>query len=314
MDIRILKYEEYVKKYPQKAHGYYCLGRLYMIKEQYKTAEGYFQKSLLVDSSHTLSKVGLIEAFMFRKKFLKAVRLFSKYRQDIIMKYIYRVKLVRGISAFYKKSDLFATKSSGLFSTLYLKYTIYFAKELIKKESHNTVLKLFMCMYYLNSGERNPFVIQTFKTCVYWDGLDDVLRWVLVKNLATAGENLFYDDNIAGKFSSIPDPDCSIEYANIIFSTAMVKGNKTKVTGVYNSISKYGMSLSPKTMWTYVHWCKENSYYHHSAYECCKKLIKIGWIDRLVAETMVKTREKYTVKFSNDEERMMKLYGYSRDE
>lgn len=310
MDIRIIKYEEYVRKNPKKAYGYYCLGKLYMMSGQYKTAEEYFQKSLTIDDKYTLSKIGLIEAYVFRKKFMKAVYLFSKCRQDINDKYIYRVKLVRGVSSFYSKSDLFKTKSRGLFTIMFLKYTMYYAKELIKKESHNIVLKLLLCMEYLNSGERSLYVIQMFKTCVYWDGLDDTMRWTLIERLSEMGEKLFYDINVARKFSSIPDPKCSDEYVDLIFGSAMIKGNKTKVAGIYNAASKYNKNMSANILWRYVYWSSENSFYDHSVYDCCKKLVKLGWIDRLIAQTMLRFKEKNSVKLEEEEEKVLRLYGY----
>jgi len=68
---RILKYEQYVKEHPKKAYGYYCLGRLHMMDGKYKLAEEYFKKSLAVDGNYTFSIIGLIEACVFRRKFLK---------------------------------------------------------------------------------------------------------------------------------------------------------------------------------------------------------------------------------------------------
>ncbi|NLD50144.1 MAG: tetratricopeptide repeat protein [Clostridiaceae bacterium] len=309
-DIRLVKYEDYVRKHPKKAYGYYCLGKIHMMLCNYKTAEEHFQKALLLDKGHTLSIVGLIEAYVLRRKLLKAVNLFSRHREDINRKYIYRVRLVRTVSSALKKSNMFSGKSGGLISDLVMKYTIYYAKGMVKKEANNIVLKLILAIYYLKSDERNPFIHQLFKTCVYWDGLEDSLRWELLKNLDRSGENLFYDISIARKFSSIPDTGCSSEYASIIFGTSLIEGKRTKVTGVYNSAGKFDIKLSPNMMWSYVNWSMENSFYDNSVYDCCRKLIRTGWIDRLIAETMIKLRDKNAVKFSNEDERVLRLYGY----
>lgn len=311
IDIRILKYEEYIKKHPQKAYGYYCLGRLYLMKEKYKVAEEYFQKSLAIDGNYTLSKVALIETYVFRKKFLKAVYMFGKNRQEIIDKFIYRVKMVRGISSFYSKSDLFKNKQKGLFNALFMKYTMHVAKELAKKESHNIVLKLILCMYYINSSEKSLYIIQLFKTCVYWDGLDDTLRWTLVERLSELGEKLYYDINIARKFSTIPDSKCANEYVDLIFSSSLVKGDRGKLAGIYDTANKYKKSVSPSILWRYVYWSKENSFYDPTVYDCCKKLMKLGWMDKVIAETVLRFEEKNAVKLEDEAKKALKLFGYT---
>jgi len=312
IDIRILKYEEYVKKHPKKAYGYYCLGNLHMMIGRYKLAEDYFKKSLAVDGNYTLSIIGMIEAYVFRRKFMKAVYLFSKNRQKIIDKYIYRVKLVRGVSSFYSKTVLFRTETKGLFSVFFLKYSMYYIKKLVNSESNNIVLKLILCMYYLNSGEKSFYIVQLFKTCIYWDGLEDTFRWALIKQLSEMGEKLYYDINIARKFTTVPDANCSDEYVDMIFSSALDKGNSSWIAGIYDTAGKYNKNISPRLMWRYVQWSRENSFYDPSVYDCCKKLMKMGWMDNVIANTMLKFKEKNAVKLGNEAERALRLFGYMK--
>lgn len=310
IDIRILKYEEYVKKHPKKAYGYYCLGRLYLMTGKYKQAEEYFNKSLAKDSDYVLAKVGLIEVNVFKKKFLKAVYLFTKYRRDIIDKYVYRVKLVRGVSSFYRESDIFRAQGGGLFSMLLLNYSIYYIKKLVDKESSNIVLKLILCMYYLKTGEKSFFTIQLFKTCVYWDGLDDTLRWALIERLAELGDKLYYDVNIARKFSTIPDSKCSNEYVSMIFNTALKKGDKGKMVRVYETANKYNINISTKLLWQYIYWSNKNSFFDPSVYDCCKRLMKLGWMDKVIAHMLLKFKEKKAVRLGEETERALKVFGY----
>ncbi|MDQ2087120.1 hypothetical protein RBH29_11855 [Herbivorax sp. ANBcel31] len=311
IDIRVIKYEEYVKKNPQKAYGFYCLGRLHFMMEKYKVAENYFKQALSIDDSYTRAKIGLIESYIFRKKFMKAVHLFSKYRQDINKNYIFRVKLVRGVSSFYSEKKFFRTDSMGFIKKLFLKHTMNYAKELVKKESNNIVLKIILSMYYLQKGENNIFVTQMFKTCVYWDGLDNQLRWELLKTLSDSGDNLVYDMNIARKFTSIPHSNCSDEYVGMILGSSMIKGDVERTSKIYNLANKYNKKLSPQVLWRYVYWCKENSFYDYSVYDCCEKLIKLGWVDKVVAQTLLMFKEKNTVKFTKRDEHILKLFGYS---
>ncbi|GAE88890.1 tetratricopeptide repeat protein [Acetivibrio straminisolvens] len=245
IDIRISKYEKYVKKHPKKAYGYYCLGNLYMAAGKYKLAGKYFKKSLAVDGNYIFAVIGLIEAYVFGRKFMKAVNLFSKNRQKIIDKYVYRVKLVRAVSSFYSKAELFKTETKDFLSMLYLKYTMQNIKKLVNSEANNIVLKLILCMNYLNSGEKSFYIIQLFKTCIYWDGLEDTFRWALIKRLEEMGEKLYYDINIARKFSTIPDVNCTDEYVDLIFSSALDKGNGGKIADIYDIAGKYNKIYLP---------------------------------------------------------------------
>ena len=87
---------------------------------------------------------------------------------------------------------------------MFLKHTMRYARDLVPKESSNIVLKIILCMYYLKTGENNIFVTQMYKTCVYWDGLDDQLRWDILNNLSNSGNKLVYDMNIAKSLHQFP--------------------------------------------------------------------------------------------------------------
>lgn len=310
IDAKIAKYKQYIRKYPRKAYGFYCVGRLYFMLKKYKIAENYFKKALSVDENYVRAKVALIELYVFRKKFMKAIYLFSKYRQDINDKYIFRVKLVRGVSSFYSENNFFRTAPVTFLKNLCLKFSMNRARNLVVKESSNIVLKIILCMYYLKAGENNIFVMQMFKICVYWDGLDDYLRWELLKALSDSGDNLIYDMNIARKFSTIPHHNCSDEYAGMILGASMFKENIAKTEEIYNRANKYDKKLAPQILWRYVYWCKKNSFYRYSAYDSCKKLIELGWVDRIIAEILLIFKDKNIIKLTKDDEHVLKLYGY----
>ncbi|HOM01556.1 MAG TPA: tetratricopeptide repeat protein [Acetivibrio sp.] len=310
IDIRISKYEKYVKKHPKKAYGYYCIGNLHMEAGNYKLAEKYFKKSLEVDGNYTLSIIGLIEAYVFGRKFLKAIYLFSQNRQKIIDKYIYRVKLVRGVTSFYSKTDLFRTEEKDFLSEFFLKRSMRSVKKLVDSESNNIVLKLILCMYCLHTKEKSFYIIQMFKTCIYWDGLEDTFRWALINRLSQEGEKLYYDINIARKFTTVPDASCSDEYVDMIFSSALDKGNGGIIADIYDSAGKYNKKISPRLMWRYIQWSMQNSFYDPSVFDCCNKLVKMGWMDNVIANTMLKFKEKNAAKLGEENERTLRLFGY----
>ena len=88
MDIRIIKYEQYIKENPEKAYGFYCLGRLYFNLGKYNAAENYFKKALSLDEGYTRAIIALIELYVYKKKFIKAVFLFPN-TDKILIKIIY---------------------------------------------------------------------------------------------------------------------------------------------------------------------------------------------------------------------------------
>ena len=47
-----------------------------------------------------------------------------------------------------------------------------------------------------------------------------------------------------------------------------------------------------------------------TVYDCCKKLAKIGWMDGIVADTMLKFNKKKTVQLEDDEKKILELFGY----
>jgi len=77
-------------------------------------------------------------------------------------------------------------------------------------------------MYVLFKFRREKLLYySTFKTCIYWDGLEDSFRWALIRRLSEFGEKLYYDANIARKFATVPDASCTDEYVDLIFSSAL---------------------------------------------------------------------------------------------
>lgn len=309
VDIRIVKYKNYIKKHPQKPYGYYCLGQLNILASRYKDAEKYFAKALLLDNNYTYAKVGLIKALIYRKKVLKAVHLYNKYNDEINQKKVFVNKLVRGISSCWGKKELDG-KKQGLFSAIYFKYVVQVLNNLFNSQIDNLVLNLVLCIYYLSREDKTDKALVVYNNCVKLDGLTDKMRWALVKALSTANPAIYKDSEIAGKFSKVPVPNCPSAYANKIFEVFLRQGKIKKAKAVFEDIENPDKVISQSNLWEYVNLCTKNSYYDISVYMCCSRLLKAGWINNVLAHALRKIKELNIVSDTKQEEKVLKLFGY----
>lgn len=306
----LTKYHNYVKQNPKKASGFYCLAMINMALGNYKDAQSNFEKTLSINSNHTLSKVGLIVVNIYRRKFVQAVNMYSQYRNEINGKKMYRRKLVRGVTEFYSRDSFFSHKSKDVSGPLFHKFTIQPMLSMLSEEADNVVIILLLAMYYMAIDERSLDIMYILKDCVYLESVDDNMRWALLKAIANCGEKLYFDLDLASKFNSIPEPDCPEQYVKTIYDTALLGRNKYKVKNVISSMNKSGKKLTLNMAWKYVDWSWNVELCDLSVYECCKELIEAGWVDIVVLEMMNKLQSQNVITLTEEELRLMKLFGY----
>ncbi|WP_051411311.1 tetratricopeptide repeat protein [Acetivibrio clariflavus] len=304
------KYENYIKKNPNESRAYYYLGKIKMNLGKYKEAQECFEKSISLNPNFTWAKVELIVANVFRKRFVQAVNLYTQYRMDISVKNIFNRKLVRGVTEFYSRDDFFSQRSKELFSPLFHKMTIQPLLSKYGEDPGNVVLILILAMYYMAINEKSLDIMNILKICVYMDSVDDNMRWSLLKAIADCGEKLYLDLDIASKFTSIPEPDCTDEYVKTIFGAVVLGRNKYKVKNIYNSMRKQEKKLTLRMMWKYVDWAWNVELYDLSVYECCSELLLAGWADILVLEMMEKLVENNITTVTDEELKILNLFGY----
>lgn len=306
----VAKFQTYAKKNPKKAHIHYCIGCFHMELGKYKEAQDNFEKAISISRGYTRAKVGLIVVHIFRRKFLEAVKLYSKYYDDINAKRLYRTKLLRGVSEFYHKDDFLSKKSKETSSPLFFKQVIQPLLAKYSQDRNNEVIILILAMYYMGMNERSLDIMHIFKVCVYIDGIDDNMRWALLLAIADCGEKLYYDLDIASKFTTIPEQDCTDEYVKTIFGGVVLGRNKFKVKSIYNSMIKSGRKISLNMMWKYVDWSWNVNLFDLTVYECCSNLLLAGWVDVLVLEMMAKLEKDKVVELKDEERKMLSIYGY----
>ncbi len=312
MDIRIIKYENYIKKHPQKAYGYYCLGKLNLLIDQYKKAEECFVQALSLESEHIYAVIGLIEVYIQRGKYYKAVKLYEKYEKQINKKKIYKRKLSRDISFYYEQHKI-NIKRRGLFSHFFIAYTSQRINTYYKKHKNNIVAVLLLSIIHLSENKKSSpdnVIEEIFNHCVRLDGIHDSMRWVLLKRISEGNNEIYQSDEIAALFSQIPSKDCDEKYLNKIFKVILKQRDIQKLNSIFKTYEDIHKKLSPSNLWTYVFLCQEMDFFDQTVYDCCSKLLAVGWIDKMVVDTIVKLKELKVILNTEKEDEIIKLYGY----
>lgn len=311
-DIRMLKYKNYIKNHPRKAYGYYCMGELFLLTGDYKTAEEYFNRALSINGGFTRAMIGLISVFAYQCRFLKAVRYYNSNIENLTGKHIYGIKLASVISCAFD-GGIFSSRRRSLISSLFYKYEMKILNDIYNKDPGNLAANLLLCIDCLSTCRTDDRAVVIYNACVGLDGICDGMRWSLVKALSKDYPSIYGDKKLAAKFSGIPDASCRAEYINTIFEAALEQKNiekSRKLLNSLNSLKDCGKSLPPRSLWKYVNLCIENSIYDASVLNCCRKLIMQGWIDSTTAKAMKRMKEFRVAAGTEQEDRILELYGY----
>ena len=62
-------------------------------------------------------------------------------------------------------------------------------------------------------------------------------------------------------------------------------------------------------MWKYVVWCRNESILDDHVRDYCKRLVKAGWVDRILLGTLADLRDKKGISLSSEENRYLELFG-----
>ena len=68
VEIRIIKFNNYISKHPDKAFGYYGSGEIQYSQENYEAAIKHYKQALDKDNNHIRSIAGLIKSFVATKQ------------------------------------------------------------------------------------------------------------------------------------------------------------------------------------------------------------------------------------------------------
>lgn len=311
LGLRILKYKDYISKYPDKAYGHYCLGSLYLMDGQYKAGEKCFLKALALKAGYVPALIGIIEAALCQKKLLKAVNLYTLHSSSIKEKKVFMAGLIKKISSHFMEAETIM-KPASLLASILFKYEMFAMNALYKKDPANEAANIILCMNYFTEKNMSDKAVVVYNTCVLLDGLDDVMRWELVKLLSQEDPSIYHNTEIAAKFASIPDTAIASKYADTLFERALFDFKADRFKKLSSSFKGLENSLSLKNQWKYLKWCKDNSYYNSLTVKCCRRLIKSGWVDSLIADSVEQLKRHKLAGSTEHEDHILELFGYKK--
>lgn len=310
LDLRMLKYKNYIRRHPQKAYGYYCMGKLKLTMDQHKDAVELFNKALSLDDGFIYARIGLVECFITRGRLVKASNYFHRHAKSFSKKNIHMLRLINSVSSYYSSAAL-DTNNMGFFKLAVLKYELYSLKSRYGREPANIVAGLLLCINYLLSEVTDEKAVAIYNECVGLEGLCDSMRWAIVNKLSKDNPAILKNIEIAAMFESIPDKDCSSVYVNTIFEAFLKNKSIKEIKRILDGINESEKVLSLSNQWKYVLECMENSIYDISVYKCCKRLIGAGWVDNILAGTLYRLKELKIIENIGNEEKVLSLFGYS---
>lgn len=316
LDIKIIKYENYIKKNPKKAYGYYSLGKIYLLGKQYKKAETYFKQALSLQKDYMLAVVGLITVNIYRGKHLKAAKVYRQYIQKLAAKNIYQRRICRAISSYYLAGSFKKNQESVISSwrfMLSIKAMHQWTDTDVSKKDrpHNLVALMLQTISYLSNYEKESLptqVIDVYLYCAKLPGLHDDMRWQLIQRLSIDLE-ADQNDEMISLFETIPK-NGTATLTNKIFKMALKKQPFYKIRQLYEAASETRVSLSLENLWMYVKMCSEQNVWDKSVYICCSKLLSQGWIDKVIAQAINTLKAKNIVSDIAKEQQILALYGY----
>lgn len=306
-ELKMLKYENYIRENPKRPYGYYCLGKLQLSTGNAKAAETCFKKALELDRFYARARLGLIETQILRGNIIKAAYLYNKYSRSLAKKGVYRKELIEFISCEFSSNKINPVKLAFLYKFI-LKHFMKPQKSKSEKYYRNPVLLLFMCIYYLYSQKTDETSLKVYNECIKLDGLDNNLRWAIVKVLSLQDSSIYQDDMIAGKFTALPSKGCSIEYGNTILKSALKKGNIKKVESILDSLEQMSSFIPLPSLWMFLYLCNKSSIYNDRVLKYCSRLIHSGWIDQLVVKTFLTMKELKIARQTEEEDRILEFY------
>lgn len=308
-DIRIIKYEDYIKKKPDKAYGYYALGELYLRTNRYLSAISYLKTALSKKPDYAFAIVSLIDAYFSAHNYYKAVCLYLDNRTVIDKKNIFKVDLNRRLSNLFLKK-VFPPKNPGIIEGWSYKASIKKLTVLFNKNQDTQITHLILSMHYLNSGVRNDHSLVLYNLSAGLPGLNDNLRWDLVRNISKDNSNILKDKKVASYFDSIPDEGCSDEYANILLSAFLDTKNDSKISKAISYMISKNIVISKNNLFRYINYCFANNIFNTTVYRCCVKLLKSGWVDNIIAQMVLRLRDYKVIKDISEVTPILNMYGY----
>ncbi len=302
LEIRILRHENHLSEYPDNWRSCYCLGAIYAGNGNLGLARRYLEASLDL-CGNIYAVLALIKLDVLQNRYLSGIHRFQKYNDIIRRKGIYIPRLQYLITSLYKR------KGSLSYSRLIPVLAAHKLK-LIDPDSSNEVLSLLKLMHSLETKDESPGFELLAAAYIKAPGINDNFRWLLIKRLSCTNPYILSDNNAASCFRNIP-AGCTSDFANMIFSNALNKGSFHTIRRIFRQLEAASFSIKNQLLWKYVNYCTESDAFNDDVYNCCKRLLRAGWIDKTVAGAMLNVIRNGSVTPSEKELGLLSLYGYA---
>ena len=310
MEIRKIKYNDYIDKHPDKPYGYYALGELELMSASYNKAMNYFTKALILDPHYDRANIGYILCLLEEDKTMQAIRHFNKKGQNIKKKRVLLQYLIHGICSDHPLTDpdlripvdCREVDLTGKLNRIIWNY----------KRNRNTVAGVYIALHFMNNPSKrfDHFKLTLYTDLVIQPGIVESLRWHMIKYLSDHQPGLQENRLIASLFRYIPSNDMSPEYANKVFSSALRDQNKDRIIKIRQSATNALIPITQDNMWHYVFSAHQNNRYDQSVMNDCVSLIRSGWIDSTLADALKNMISLKLEGYSTQDLELIRLFGF----
>lgn len=309
LELRIIKFQDYIRRKPESPFGYYGIGVQYMLSGKPASAERMFARALKIDPSYVPAKLGKLEYLLFDGKLLAACRYYRKNASDISAKKVYFYRAQKIASQIYRTRRFsHQLRSSGSFYLFSERYGLL--QKMFDNERDNPIVNLILAMFFLRKRREGERARVVYNLCVRMEGITDKLRWDLLQTLSKEQPAILQDLDIAAKFSGIPEGCFSSKYASFLLSSFMRQQQQSKVLKAYSDLQKNHATPDEKTLWKYLHFCRSRNLWSPSLTACCHKLASSGWIDSFIASMVKELKSRGMAENTRELDKLLELYGY----
>lgn len=310
LDIHIIKFQDYIRRKPNRPFGYYGLGMQYMLSGKTVKAGKMFMHALMLDPRYVPALLGKLQFLLAEKRFAAAARFYEKNRELFCRKRIIIRRINRMTSRIYMSKSLHM-RGKNLFSQLVLKENLVFLNIMQGKFNDNPVANIMLSIFRLKSGRTEEKDLKLFMYCLELEDIADKLRWDLLQTLSKKDPKLLYSYKIADLFSSIPENAYGTDYADFLLTNFIYSGDAKRAIDSFSGFQARLITPGNRTLWRYLFFCRERNIWDPSLSYCCRKLMDAGWVDHIVAGTIKELHKRGMWDNLKELEKFLSLYGYA---
>lgn len=308
LDIRIIKFQDYLRRKPNRPFGYYGLGVQYMLSGKLHMADRMFTHALKLDPGYISAILGKLEVQLTQNRYAAAAAYYNKNKELFLSKRINIKRINRLTSRFYTSRTL-GSHGTGLYLWLFLRENLSVLKGIQNKTIDNPVADIIIAMFCLKDGRKDEKALSLYRKCVELDEINDRLRWDLLKALSDKQPEFMQNNKIAGLFSAIPENAFSTKYMDFLLINFIKAGNESKVLKAFTSMQSKHITPEKKTLWYYFNFCRERNIWNPSLSYCCQNLINTGWVDNRLLTVIKELNRRGLWENTRENNKFLTLYS-----